>query len=115
MWQGARELLANGILCLGGVPTPLEANAGVLIYLDQIASGQTLLKTLYSLEKLQVKAQRIRIITALACNTGLKNVGEKFPELKIYAACIDPTLTEEGEIIPGIGNPSSRLNTRIAS
>ena len=31
MWQGARELLPNGILCLGGVPKNIEENAGVLV------------------------------------------------------------------------------------
>ena len=115
MWQGARELLPNGSLCLGGVPENLEENAGILIYCDQIASGKTLLITLNKLKNLKVNSQRTRVITSLASNDGLKNIGELFPELKIYAACIDPKLSEEGEIVPGIGNPSRRLNTRITS
>ena len=34
------------------------------------------------------------------------------PNLTIHTACIDPELTEDGEISPGIGNPVLRLNTR---
>ncbi len=113
MWLGARELLPNGSLCLGGVPNNLEENSGIVIYFDQIASGESLLKTLKKLDNLKVNPKRIRVISSLASSNGLKNIGEQFPELKIYTACIDPILSEKGEIIPGIGNPSLRLNTRI--
>ncbi len=113
MWQGAREVLPNATLCLGGVPGKIEQNAGILVFCDQIDTGDQLLKTLKELKDFKVNSQRIRVITSLASNNGLKKVGESFPELKIYTSCIDPSLSENGEIIPGIGIPSHRLNTRV--
>ncbi len=113
MWQGAREILPNAVLCLGGVPKEIEKNAGILIFCDQIDLGENLLKTLKKLKDSKIKSQQIRVISSLASNDGLKNVGESFPELKIYTSSIDPSVSKNGEIIPGIGNPSLRLNTRI--
>ena len=72
-----------------------------------------LLKTLHKLNQHGVNYPRIRVITSIASNNGLKNIGESFPELRIYTSCIDPSISENGEIIPGIGTPSLRLNTRF--
>ncbi len=113
MWQGAREILPNASLCLGGVPKTIEDKAGILLFFDQIVQGEELIENLKKLQELGIKSQRIRIITSLASNNGLKNIGELFPDLKIYASCIDPSISTDGEIIPGIGNPMLRLNTRI--
>ncbi len=113
MWQGAREILPNAKLSLRGVPEVIEDNAGIIIYFDQIDSGENVLQTMEKLKDQNIDSKRIRLITSLACNTGLQKIGESFPDLRIYASCIDPTLSEEGEIIPGIGNPTLRLNTII--
>ncbi len=115
MWQGAREMLPNAALCLGGAPGEIEQNAGILILCDQIDNGENLLITLKKLEAIGVSSQRIRVITSLVSNNGLIKVGESFPELRIYTSCIDPSISENGEIIPGIGTPSLRLNTRFTS
>ena len=115
MWQGAREILPNAILCIGGVPEEIESNAGVLIFCDQIDTGEGLLTNLKKLKTFGVNSQRIRVIASLTSNNGLLKVGESFPELKIYTSCIDPSISENGEIIPGIGIPSHRLNTRVTT
>ncbi len=115
MWQGAKEILPNASLCFGGVPDEIENNAGIIIYCDQINSGKLLLQKLIKLKELNVESRRIRIITPLASSDGLKVIGESFSDLKIYSSCIDSTVNENGEIIPGIGIPSLRLNTRITS
>ena len=115
LWQGAREILPNANLCLGGIPNKIEKNAGIILYKDQIKNGESLLKDLSVLEKRKVDTNRIKIITALASSPGLKRIGESIADLTIYSACIDPTLTEEGDISPGIGNPSKRINTTITT
>ena len=112
LWQGARRVLPNAQLCLGKVPIEIEENAGVIVFIDQIASGENLSQILKALNYEKVDANRIRVVTALASTPGLKRIGESFPEQTIYCACIDPELTDEGEIRPGIGNPLLRLNTR---
>ncbi len=112
LWQGARMVLPNSHLCLEGVPNVIEKNAGIVIFVDQIATGQKLLLELELLKKQAVEPQRIRVVTALTAAPGLKNLAECFPELNIYTASIDPDVSEEGMIVPGIGNPLIRLNIR---
>ena len=113
LWQGARLVLPNSHLCLQGIPDIINQNAGLLIFVGQISNGKNLLNILQDLKSKHVEPQRIRVLTAIACNDGLKYIGENIPNLNIYCACIDPELSENDEILPGIGNPSLRLSTRI--
>ncbi len=113
LWQGGRKVLPNASLCLGKLPEQIGQQTGVIIFIDQIASGKRLHGFLEILKNQGVSASRIRIICALASSPGLKKLGEVMPELTIHTACIDPDLLEDGQISPGIGNPISRLQTRI--
>tara|TARA_Y100001968_G_C19356304_1_gene717361 strand:- start:131 stop:739 length:609 start_codon:yes stop_codon:yes gene_type:complete len=113
LWNGGREVIPNAHLSLGGVPEDLNNNVGVIIYLDQIATGQNLLRILRSLKKQKIDPRQIRVITALTSNFGLKRVSEENSDLTIYTTCIDEKLSEKGDLSPGIGNPLLRLNTTI--
>ncbi len=113
LWLGAREILPNAKLILGPFSENIESNSGVIIFLDQITNGEQLISVLNSLNEQNVTAERLRVITVIASSKGLKNLGEKYPDLTIHAACIDEELTSNNEIVPGIGNPTARLNTRI--
>ena len=115
LWEGAKELLPNANLCLGGIPSQVEDNSGLIIYLDQITEGKTLISYLSILKEKNIHLQRIKIISAIAASPGLKKLAESFPDLTIYTACIDPEINPEGDIVPGIGNPTKRINTRITS
>ena len=115
LWQGARDLLPNAKLCLGGIPNEIQSNAGIILYIDEISTGTYLLKNVETLRKQNVDSNRIKIITALASSPGLKRIGESISDLTIYSACIDEELNENEEIIPGIGNPSKRIITRITT
>ena len=115
LWQGARDILPNANLYLGEIPSSINQNAGILIYIDQISTGEDLIKDLMLLKEQNIESKRIKVITALASSPGLKKIGESFLDITIYSACIDPDLTEKGEIMPGIGNPIQRINTRIAT
>ncbi len=114
LWQGARNVLPNNQLCLGGIPKEICAKAGIIIFVDQIASEKTLLDFLIELKAQNILAKRIRVITALASAPGLSYIAETWPDLTIYAACIDPEVSDNNVINPGIGNPLLRLNTIIA-
>ncbi len=115
LWEGGKQVLPNASLCLEGTPKTVEKNAGIIIYLDQIANGNRLKTLLNTLQEKKVAAQRLRVITALASSPGLTEIGKTFPELTIYTSCIDPEVSKEGLILPGIGNPVLRVNTRISS
>lgn len=115
LWQGAKRVLPSSQLCLGSLPRNIEKNAGVIIFVDQIASGQRLLGTLQHFRQENVESMRLRLITAVASSPGLKIIGEAIEDLTIHTACIDENLDDHGEIRPGIGNPIERLNTRYTS
>ncbi len=115
LWNGARNILPNTELSLGGkIPPQIKKNAGIILYFDEISTGDLLIKNLISLKEQNIEPQRIKIISIISSNPGLKKISELFPELTIYAACIDPEITEEGRIIPGIGVTESRINTTIS-
>ncbi len=113
LWQGGRKVLPNSYLSLGGPPKDIKPKAGIIVFADQIASGERLSRVIDTIMKKNVESKRIRVITPLASNKGLTKIGEKFKDLIIYCGCIDPDLTEAGEISPGIGNPCLRLTTTI--
>jgi len=115
LWQGAKQVMPNAQLCLKGVPNEIERNAGVIVFIDQIASGNRALETLKNLQEKDIESQRIRVVTALTSSPGLKNLGEAFPDLTIHTASIDAELSKNGQIIPGIGDPELRLNTRTVN
>ena len=112
LWQGARSVLPDACLCLNGVPSDIEANAGVILFVDQIAGGTAVLNQLRQLQSLGVDGRRLRLITALCSSPGLKLLGEEIPDLTLHTACIDAELDPEGRIKPGIGDPVRRLNLR---
>ena len=113
--RGARKLIPNSSLCLGGLPKDIDENAGIIFYLDQITTGKNLLKDLNLLKEKEIDSRRVRVITAVAGNQGLKEIGENIQDLNIYCACIDPELISESELSPGIGDPSLRIKTRVTS
>ena len=111
IWQGARQVLPNAKLCLNGLPDEIQENSGIIFYVDQITTGKNLLKNILHLQNEGIDLKRIRVITAIASNEGLKNIGELINDLSIFCACIDPEKYKDEELSPGIGNPSMRVNT----
>ena len=112
LWQGARSVLPEACLCLSGVPASIEANAGVILFADQIGDGESILIQLRRLQEQGVDGRRIRLITALCSSPGLKRLGEEISDLTMHTACIDEVVDQKGLIDPGIGDPVRRLNIR---
>ena len=112
LWQGARSVLPDAAVCLNGIPTEIEANAGVILFVDQVTDGKAVLRQLQQLKEQGIDGRRVRLITALCASPGLKLLGEEIPDLTLHTACIDETLNEDGQVEPGIGDPLRRLNLR---
>ncbi len=125
LWQGGQAVLpaarvahvgvspplpgAAAAWYLDALPDALDERTGVLLFACQVASGETLAAVLQRLQGLGVGGRRLRVITALSAGPGLRLLGERFPELTLYTACIDAGLNGDGAIVPGIGNPEIRL------
>ena len=112
LWQGARSVLPDAAVCLNGIPAEIEANAGVILFVDQVTDGKAVLRQLQQLKEQGIDGRRVRLITALCASPGLKLLGEEIPDLTLHTACIDETLNEDGQVEPGIGDPLRRLNRR---
>ena len=125
LWQGAQGVLPAARVAhvglevagldepprwyLDDLPGRIGERVGVLIFLPVLARGATLLALLERLGQLGVRGPRLRVITTVASAPGLKHVGERQPELTLYAACIDPELDAEGWVRPGFGDAARRL------
>jgi uracil phosphoribosyltransferase len=128
LWQGAQGVLPTASVAhvgltsvegsppswyLDSLPAAIGERVGVLVFLPVLASGATLLAVLERLDSLGVNGPRLRVITSLAAAPGLKAVGERFGDLTVYCACIDPELTDEGLLRPGCGEIAARLYGRV--
>jgi uracil phosphoribosyltransferase len=131
LWQGAQTVLPAchvshvGLEVIGGLPAPgssisshwylddlpeaVGERVGVLVFLPVLARGATLLALLERLARLGIHGRRLRVITSLAAAPGLKAVGERFEDVTIYCACIDPELDANGRVLPGFGDAAQRL------
>ena len=58
-----------------------------------------------------VDSNRILLITAICSNKGLNEIAKLFPNQVIYTSCIDEEDEKTKLLVPGIGNPLSRLST----
>ena len=112
LWQGSREVIPNGSLTLGEIPSDIKDNEGIIFYSDIISKENNPTKILRKLSNQGVKSNRILLISCICSDKGLNEVAKEFPEQNIYTSCIDEE--ERTNLIkPGIGNPIYRLSTKF--
>ena len=58
-----------------------------------------------------IDSNRILLITAICSNKGLNEIAKLLPNQVIYTSCIDEEDEKTQLLVPGIGNPLSRLST----
>ncbi|MEA5398675.1 uracil phosphoribosyltransferase [Synechococcus sp. BA-124 BA4] len=126
LWAGAQAVLPSARVAhmglvrdehtgeascyLDTLPQRIGERVGVMVFDPMLATGGSLIQVLERLEARGVTGQRLRVITALAASPGLAALGRRFPDLKVYTACIDPELDEAFRIVPGLGDAGDRLN-----
>ncbi|TFK55838.1 PRTase-like protein [Heliocybe sulcata] len=74
-----------------------------------IATGGTACAAMNMILDWGVPVNRIKLLCVLGSQDGLKRVQAEFPGLEIWAAAVDPTLTDRGLISPGLGDTGDRL------
>jgi len=79
----------------------------VLLIDPLLATGDTALAALDRLKDYGVGG--IRFVTLLSCETGIKKVLERHPDVEIYTACVERELNDKGYLLPGIGDAGDRL------
>ena len=111
LWYGAKEVIPNGTLALGKIPSIIAKNEGIIIFSDQIMNNKNPLETLRVLERKGVESNRILIISSICSDKGLNKIALEYPNQVIYTTCIDKEYESENILVPGIGNPIFRLST----
>ena len=111
LWYGSKEVIPNSTLLLGELPKSIESNEGVIFYSEQITTTSETLKNLIKLKELGVDSNRIILIALICSNKGLNEIAKLFPNQVIYTSCIDEEDEKTKLLVPGIGNPLSRLST----
>lgn len=87
---------------------PENCDCKTAIILDpMLATGGTALQAIEFAK--DWGCQDIRFLCVLASETGINNVLKKHPDVRIYAANVDPVLNSHGYIIPGLGDAGDRL------
>jgi uracil phosphoribosyltransferase len=74
-----------------------------------IATGGTACAALTMIADWGIPPTKVKLLCVLGSEEGLRHVRADFPDLEIWAAGIDPTLTPQGLISPGLGDTGDRL------
>jgi uracil phosphoribosyltransferase len=125
LWDGARTVLPAARVAhvglqaegpgepahwyLDDLPEVIGERVGLLVFLPVLASGATAIAVLERLKALGVEGPRLRVVTSLCGAPGLKELGERFPSLTIYAAGIDAEVDGQRRLRPGFGDAVARL------
>ncbi|RDB22867.1 Uracil phosphoribosyltransferase [Hypsizygus marmoreus] len=85
----------------------------VLLLDPLVATGGTACAALAMIVDWGIPPKNIKLLSVLASKEGLKHVQSEYPDLEIWVAGVDDTLTHEGIISPGLGDTGDRLFSTI--
>ena len=88
------------------LPSNLE-NRQCFLCDPMLATGGSAISSLKTLKK--NKASDITLVCLLASDEGIRNVKEKFSDVKIICAQKDSKLNDKGFIVPGLGDAGDRI------
>ncbi|EIN10596.1 UDP-N-acetylglucosamine 1-carboxyvinyltransferase [Punctularia strigosozonata HHB-11173 SS5] len=74
-----------------------------------IATGGTACAALNMILEWGIPLTKIKLLAVLASQEGLKHVQTQHPGLEIWVAAVDPVLTANGLVSPGLGDTGDRL------
>ena len=88
------------------VPNDIEKRKVILLD-PLLATGDTASAAIARLKEYGVK--EIRFVTILASKQGIERLIKDHPEISIYTLSVEPELTADGYLLPGIGDAGDRL------
>ncbi|KAG8218799.1 uracil phosphoribosyltransferase-domain-containing protein [Butyriboletus roseoflavus] len=74
-----------------------------------VATGGTACAALTMLLDWGIPLSRVKLLVVLGSERGLQRIEDTYPELEIWVAAVDPDLTPDGLISPGLGDTGDRL------
>ncbi|KAI0291703.1 armadillo beta-catenin plakoglobin [Russula brevipes] len=79
-----------------------------------IATGGTATAALHMVTDWGIPINKIKLLCILGSEQGLKHLSDQFPGIEIWVAAVDPLLTKDGLISPGLGDTGDRINNTTA-
>ncbi|MEY4242817.1 MAG: uracil phosphoribosyltransferase [Verrucomicrobiota bacterium] len=86
---------------------PILGESEIFILDPMLATGGSAIEAVRSLW--EAGARHIRFVCLVAAPEGITALQQNFPNVPIYAACVDRCLSERGYILPGLGDAGDRL------
>ena len=86
---------------------PILGEHEIIILDPMLATGGSAIEAVRALK--EAGARRVRFACLVASPEGVAALENAFPDLTIYAACLDRCLNERGYILPGLGDAGDRL------
>ena len=88
------------------VPKDIEKREAIILD-PMLATGGSACDAIELLREKGVK--KIKFLCIISAPEGLQKVNEKYPDVKIYTACIDDHLNKNKYIVPGLGDAGDRI------
>lgn len=86
---------------------PVLGEHEIIILDPMLATGGSAIEAVRALK--EAGARRVRFACLVAAPEGVSALETAFPDLRIYAACLDRCLNDRGYILPGLGDAGDRL------
>lgn len=95
---------------LNTTPVGNHSNFDYVLVLDpMLATGNSGVKALEFVVQKGYSPEQIIFVCVVATEQGIKQIHNKYPEIKIITAAVDPKLNEKAYIVPGLGDAGDRL------
>jgi uracil phosphoribosyltransferase len=104
LYRDRRLLTAVEYFCK--LPAGME-NRDAIVVGSVLATGGTAAAAIRRL--LEARARSVRFVCLVASPEGVATLTAQHPDVRIYTAAVDESLTKEGYIYPGLGDVGDRL------
>lgn len=88
------------------VPKDIKKREAIILD-PMLATGGSAIDAIELLKEKGV--EKIKFLCIISAPEGLKSVTKKYPDVKIFTACIDDHLNENKYIVPGLGDAGDRI------
>ena len=102
------EETARAVCYLTGLPAQMPDGGRYLILEPMLATGGTLIQALDAMTQRGADVALIRVLSLIASQPALDRIGEKYPDVTIFCAAVDPEIDDRFFIVPGLGDAGDR-------
>jgi uracil phosphoribosyltransferase len=104
LYRDRRLLTAVEYFCK--LPAGME-NRDAIVVGSVLATGGTAAAAIRRV--LEARARSVRYVCLVASPQGVETLLAQHPNVRVYTAAVDPSLTKEGYVYPGLGDVGDRL------